>query len=153
MDNDNKEQEEIEEKPKETRIYDYGIFDGLDKIDIEIAMLTIQDASLSMESISKKIGISRHTVRKRLDNKDLQAVIDRLRLIPLNILLDAQSEAALTMIDHMRSDDRDLSFKACKEILTGVIPKTLDLNINSVSPIRKLLNSLTDEQIENYENE
>lgn len=100
----------------------------IDAIDREIIRLRIANPKITLTELGKRFKLARHTIAKRLQKEKVQRALDQLQKNALDTLLDAQSEAARRLIMHMRSNDQDVSLKACKEILTGVLEKAYKLS-------------------------
>jgi plasmid maintenance system antidote protein VapI len=138
---------EIQKNPEVDKTDDLN---DLDTTDREIIRLKIENPNIKDTELSKRIGVHRHTIRKRLDKPKVIQALNQLQDTALNILLNAQSEAAVMMIEHMRNQDPDLSLKACKEILTGVLAKSINIK-GDRGPIRRFLDGLTDEDLDSFE--
>lgn len=124
----------------------------IDSTDKEIIRLRIENPKITLTELGKRFNLARHTIAKRLQKEKVKKALDQLQKNALDTLLDAQSEAARRMITHMRSNDPDLSLKACKEILTGVLARTINIKTDR-GPIRRFLDSLSDEDLDGIEKE
>jgi len=146
--NNNIDKENEQDFPKVSDSED--LMADIDSIDKEIIRLKIENPKIGESELGKRFGISRQAIGRRLRKEKVKKALDQLQKNALDTLLDAQSEAARRMIAHMRSQDPDLSLKACKEILVGVLAKTMIIKSDR-GPIRKFLDSLSDEDLDGIE--
>jgi predicted HTH transcriptional regulator len=145
--NDNKEPE-IDQK--ETELSTEELIADLDDMDKEIIRLKVQNPKITDTELGKRFKVTRHTVAKHLKKEKVKFALNQLQQSALDVLLNAQSEAARRMIKHMRDTDPDISLKACKEILTGVLAKSINIK-GDRGPIRRFLDGLTDEDLDSFE--
>lgn len=148
--NDNIEQENSHDIPEHSNSDE--LLADIDAIDREIIKLRIENPKITTIELGKRFNLARHTISKRLQKEKVRRALDQLQKNALDTLLDAQSEAARRLIGHMRSQDPDLSLKACKEILVGVLAKTISIKSDR-GPIRSFLDSLSDEDLDGFEKE
>lgn len=92
-------------------------------LDMKIVGLVVAQPGLSASDIALQCGIHRGTVEKRLNSPEIQDLIEKLAHEAVDILTDAQKEAATRLITLMRSGNAEVSLKACKEILKNVLPE------------------------------
>ena len=103
-----------------------NILDDLDDLDKAIIKLKIE--GLNVAQISEKVKKHRDTVTKRLQKVKVEQAIKELQKTALQILIDAQSDAARTLRNIMKNGTDENKIKAAKEILKGVLSDKIDLS-------------------------
>ena len=127
-----------------------NILDELDDLDKAIIKLKIE--GFKNVDIAEKTGKSRGTIAIHLKKFKVQQAIDELQKTALNILVDAQSDAARTLrtiIRNKKTKDTD-KIAACREVLKGVLSEkiTIDSDLD-----RKIHEYLDDEDLGHIEDE
>lgn len=116
--------------------------DELDSWDKEIIRLKLRNPAATQASIAKEMGVHAHTVMNRLKKFIVKQTLEELQKKALDILLDAQSEAAIKTKELMRaSEDDRIQLKAAEMILKGVLADKVDLSVNSFAEWAKKVNS------------
>lgn len=110
--------------------YQPDVSDELDAIDHEIIRLKLEFPNMTQKEIAARLKLHKNTICDRWQKASLQKHVREAQKGALQILLDSQAEAARRLKVHMRDADPDISIKACKEILKGVLSETMNLNIN-----------------------
>lgn len=108
-------------------------YDKLDSVDKAIINLKIEFPAITNCDVADKVGICRDSVAARLKKEKVKIALKDIEREPVEILLDARIKAALKMVELLDNPDPQVSLKACKEILKGVLVERIDLNINSFS--------------------
>ena len=122
---------------QETRTHKPGslnsdYLDELDSWDKEIIRIKMEDPTLSNVKIGKIMGISNKTVGLRMNKALVIRTLKDMQKVALQILLDAQSEAALTVINIMNtSDNPSIRLKAAEMVLKGVLSDRVNLEMNN----------------------
>lgn len=108
--------------------------DDIDGIDRKIIKIKVENPSISLEVLAKEVGICRENVTKRLNKDGVQQAIKDVQQTALDMLLEAQTEAAQKMIELSRSKDERIALQAAKEVLKGVLSDSQDLTVNKDLP-------------------
>jgi Lrp/AsnC family transcriptional regulator for asnA, asnC and gidA len=87
----------------------------IDTVDIQILTELIKDAQMPFSEISKKIGVSRETVRKRFEKMKKEEVIRRMTILIDGHKIGEQGTAFL-MLTCLRGADKKVVFQKLKII-------------------------------------
>jgi Lrp/AsnC family transcriptional regulator for asnA, asnC and gidA len=87
----------------------------IDTVDIQILTELIKDAQMPFSEISKKIGVSRETVRKRFEKMKKEEVISRMTILIDGHKIGEQGTAFL-MLTCLRGADKKVVFQKLKII-------------------------------------
>jgi Lrp/AsnC family transcriptional regulator for asnA, asnC and gidA len=87
----------------------------IDTIDVQILTELIKDAQMPFSEISKKIGVSRETVRKRFEKMKKEEVIRRITILIDGHKIGEQGTAFL-MLTCLRGADKKVVFQKLKII-------------------------------------
>lgn len=137
-----------EKETKDTQVVaDVGILDDLDDTDKAIISLKIGEPAITNIEIGKRLSLSRETIHKRLAKVKVNRALRELQKTAFQVLVDAQTEAARKLITHMKNENPDISLKACREILRGVLSDNINVNIKA-KRFQRLVQSMSDEQID-----
>lgn len=144
-------QERKSPKLTETDMEEVDLYAELDDTDRAIIKLKTAEPKILNKDIAARLGIDRRTVGEHLKKQKVQRYLDIISKSALDVLLDAQKDAAMRLIRLTKSADERVSLGACKEVLTGVLAKTYQFK-DAESPLRRFIASLTDEDYEEWEN-
>lgn len=132
---DNELEEVAQDRPESSEV---DIYADLDEVDREIVRVKLEKPNITNIDLAEMLGMHRQTLAKRLKKEKLQRQIIEAQKSALQILLEAQSEAARRLKMLMRDDNKDVSMKACKEVLKGVLSENMNLNVNLMGRKRLL---------------
>jgi DNA-binding Lrp family transcriptional regulator len=148
-----RESRENKESPKltQTDIEEVDLYAELDDLDRKIIKIKTAEPKLNISEIAKRLDLHRTTVSNHLEKEKVKRYLDIISKSALDVLLDAQKDAAMRLIRLTMSSDEKIILGACKEILTGVLAKTYQFKDES-SPLRRFVDSLTEKDYEEWEN-
>ena len=112
-------------------------YDEIDEIDREIIRVKIESPSISDSELAKRVDICRAVARKRLEKDKVQKAIETLQKSAIQVLIDAQGEAARKLVGLMRNGTEGAQIKACIEILKGVLADKHEVEVRSAADIIK----------------
>lgn len=135
-----------------------SILDELDTLDKAIIQLKIENPSISNIELGKRLEVHRDTIAKRLKKLKVQQSINEYQKTALQVLIDAQSEAARRLRTIMRTGKEENAVRACREILKGVLSESFSAkvdieDINTEDDARKLTTEQLKKLIQNIRHE
>ena len=98
----------------------------MNEIAKEIVKIKIEKPSISITDIAKELDINRVTVAEYLKKPEVKKQLDDAYENALEILLDAQTEAAMMLCKLLYSNDPRVALGAAREILKGVLEENIN---------------------------
>jgi len=101
----------------------------LDKKDDELILLLYEKPTITNTDLAKKAKLSLNTIKKRLQNQNLQEKIKEHNQSDFEKLKSYRSQAIDTIVQLMATSENDnVKLNAAKEIVKGINPDNIDLN-------------------------
>ena len=124
---------EITRKPE--KIEEIDPFSALDRKDKAILKIMIEYPEMPCTEVARRCNIHINTLTKRKNKAHFKRFLKKYTDSALQLLLDAQAEAARVLQDALKDKDKKTRILAAKEILKGILKERMVLEGDEQNPI------------------